>query len=402
MALNERLKKGIKEELVIFISHRSIDRDIADMILDFFIGAGIPREYIFCSSLPGNDINEKISAEVKNKLKNSVLNIAILSNDYYKSAYCLNESGVMWFCDEVPVIPVALPEITLENMYGFLNSEYKIRRLNSLSDISYMYDTACTAVSVKQYKVGIIHAEASKLKDRYEGYTSKRPLLTSSKKIDGFNISSNDEAVVLYYILAKKVRKIKKDDIVAWMIQEEIYDVDVENGFDLLSTYGNGKYEKDILEFDIEMFRQYSKISEDLMLRLNTYVEKQKKNSLDIFSTMWKTESFDAASKLFILYIIDRQMTTFGDRWLADGQIIDIKDWEVKNNLDNTLSINYSSCLSTFIDNDLVHASEWTSHGNPREYSLNTSLKNYLFQQDFPYLHEILEIKRLHTMKLPF
>lgn len=64
---------------IIFISHRSTDKAIADMLLDFFSGTGIPRETVFCSSLPGNDINEKISGEVKTALKKSVVNIAILS-----------------------------------------------------------------------------------------------------------------------------------------------------------------------------------------------------------------------------------------------------------------------------------------------------------------------------------
>lgn len=56
-------------EPIIFISHRSTDKMIADMLVDFFLGTGIPKDKVFCSSLPGNDINEKISVEVKNALK---------------------------------------------------------------------------------------------------------------------------------------------------------------------------------------------------------------------------------------------------------------------------------------------------------------------------------------------
>lgn len=56
---------------VVFISHRSTDKKVADMIADFFSATGISRDKIFCSSLPGNDINEKISDEVKTALKNS-------------------------------------------------------------------------------------------------------------------------------------------------------------------------------------------------------------------------------------------------------------------------------------------------------------------------------------------
>lgn len=60
---------------IIFISHRSTDKEVADMLVDFFSATGIPRESVFCSSLPGNDINEKITGEVRTALKNSAINI---------------------------------------------------------------------------------------------------------------------------------------------------------------------------------------------------------------------------------------------------------------------------------------------------------------------------------------
>ena len=56
--------QGKKEKNTIFISHRSTDKGIADMLVDFFAGTGISKEAVFCSSLPGNDINERISDEV--------------------------------------------------------------------------------------------------------------------------------------------------------------------------------------------------------------------------------------------------------------------------------------------------------------------------------------------------
>lgn len=389
-------------EPIVFISHRSIDKDIADMIFDFLIGTGIPRENVFCSSLPGNDINEKISSEVKIKIRNSMVNIVILSNDYYQSAYCLNEAGIIWYCDTIPVVPVALPEISSENMYGFLSNEYKVRRLSCLDDISYIYDTVRTAISAQQCKVSIVTATASKLKLRYEDYVAKRSVYTSPKSANDLEISSNDEAIILYYIFTKKVRKVKKGDVIAWLTNEELYDVNVDNAFDLLSTLGNGKYEEDVLELDIEIFRQYSSKCEDLIPRLSVYVERQKKLSRDTFDTMWKSEAFDDAGKLFISYIIDERITTLGDRWMAEQQINDIKNWETKNDLDNTLSINYSLCLSVFIENHLVYESSWTSYGNPREYSVCASLKKYLLSPSFRYTKELEMAKQNHTFELPF
>lgn len=72
---------------VIFISHRATDVDVATMIFNFLVGIGVPNDFIFCSSLPGNDPEEKISSEIKQKLKVSVLNIAILSKNYFESRY---------------------------------------------------------------------------------------------------------------------------------------------------------------------------------------------------------------------------------------------------------------------------------------------------------------------------
>ena len=173
------LQKGMqipqetKVKTIIFISHRSTDKDIADMLMDFFSGTGISRDTIFCSSLPGNDVNEKISEEVKKALKESAVNIAILSNDYYQSAYCLNEAGVLWY-EDVPVIPIALPEINSSNMYGFLNNDYKLRRLDSDTDVSYIYDTVSEAVSAYQSKVSIITRENNKLRARYSNYIKSR------------------------------------------------------------------------------------------------------------------------------------------------------------------------------------------------------------------------------------
>ena len=388
-------------EPVVFISHRSIDKDIADMVFNFLIGTDIPRENVFCSSLPGNDINEKISTEVKAAIRSSVVNIAILSNDYYQSAYCLNEAGIMWFCDAIPIIPLALPEISSENMYGFLNNEYKIRRLNCEDDVSYLYDTVRSAISAKQCKVSVVTAAASKLKLRYEDYISKRSAYTAPKSTYDLEISSNDEAVVLYYILTKHIRRAKKSEILEWMRDEELYDVNIDNAFDLLSTLKNDKYEEDVLVLDIETFRQYSGKSEDLVPRLSVYVEKHRKLSRDTFNTMWESEAFDDAGKLFISYIIDERITAFGDRWMAESQIKNIKVWESKQDLDSTLSANYGSCLNVFIEHKLVYESSWTSYGNPREHCLCASLKIYLFGQDLKYTDKLMKAKQNHK-KFPF
>ena len=165
----------------IFISHRTVDAGIADMIKDFLVSTGVPNEKIFCSSLPGNDVNEKISPEVKTRLKKASIIILILSKDYYESAYCINEAGVSWYLDDVVTsIPFGMPEIDYTDMIGFFNSDYKLRRLDIDGDISYLYDTAHEKMKSENVKVSVITRETQKLKERYSKYIESRVVADES------------------------------------------------------------------------------------------------------------------------------------------------------------------------------------------------------------------------------
>ena len=404
--LKEYESKGTKmkekELSKIFISHRSTDKAIADAIFDFFIATGIPREKIFCSSLPGNDVKQKISVEVKKTMKNSCVNIAILSNEYYKSAYCLNEAGIIWFQD-VPAIPIALPEIEPSNMIGFLDADYKIRRLDNADDIAYIYDTVCEAVSAEQAKASVVTSESHKLTDKYNVLVSNRAIITQPRVPSTLTeITTDDERIVLYYLLSKQIRRVTKTDVCKWLQDMEIYDVNVDNAFDLLATLGNGNVADKTLELCAEVFRKYSSQSAELTEQLLPTVESHIDLSSNNFMKMWKENSFDDSLRLFVAYIVDERVDTFGARWMADVQIEDIKNWESKNELEAVLSKDYGTCLSLFIHNRFVCESDWTSHGNARAYTLCTSLKELLFDKTEIPLEQIHAIKNKYCYELPF
>jgi len=170
--------QNIEEQYImrteIFISHRSIDAPVADMLKDFLVSTGISNEIVFCSSLPGNDVNERINPEVRIHLKKAAINILILSRDYYRSAYCLNEAGVAWYLDEALVIPIGLPEIDHNSMIGFLNSDYKLRRLDNDGDISYLYDQAQEKSGALAIKHSVVTQEILKLKEKYRKHIENR------------------------------------------------------------------------------------------------------------------------------------------------------------------------------------------------------------------------------------
>lgn len=167
--------KKIMERNSIFISHRSTDAEVADMIKDFLVATGIPNDKVFCSSLPGNDVKFRISAEVKKRLQESIVNILILSKDYYESAYCLNEAGVAWYMeDEADNIAVCLPEINEDKMWGFFNGENKVRRLDNENDVAAIYDAIRKRLNVSSVDFSVVTREKQKLAQRYEQHIRLR------------------------------------------------------------------------------------------------------------------------------------------------------------------------------------------------------------------------------------
>lgn len=389
----------------VFISHRSTDAKVVDMLFNFLVMCGVPRDAIFCSSLPGNDINQIISSEVKTAMKNSYINIALLSKDYYESAYCLNEAGIIWFKDDITAIPIALPEISHINMYGFLNSDYKIRRLNNTNDVAYIYDTICKALSISQSSTSILIAESSKLFEKYNAFIADRHIEYPKPTESCFNfndITTDDECIILYYIVENKIKKVKENDILKWLRENEIENINVDNAFDLLSSIGSGNLCDGELELDLSFFRKLTSQTNELFCKLKEVVNNHFVLRKEIFKKMWKENIFTDADKLFIAYIIDENTVSFGDRWKADAQVKDIERWESNCSISNELSQNYGACLHKFINNKLVYACEWTGPGNPREYALYNSLKEFLFSKELSFTDELNKIKEKYFVDLPF
>lgn len=207
-------------------------------------------------------------------------------------------------------------------MYGFLDSEYKLRKLDSNTDISYIYDVVREAVSARLPKVSVITYKTQKLIDRYSKIieTREEPI----PKIIPFtasDLTTDDERIVLCYILENNVRKVSKDAIIEWLHKNEVFDINIENAFDLLSSFGSCTVNNDILELDIQLFRTYSSNVDLLLPELKSCLENHVRLASDIFKRLWNSSVLDSSTVLFIAYIIEERMSSFGDRWMAKMQI---------------------------------------------------------------------------------
>ena len=388
----------------IFISHRTSDKDFVDIFVNFLVSIGVSYENVFCSSLPGCDVQKNISDEIKDALNISVCNIVILSKEYYNSPYCLNECGIIWFLDSkgIPVIPIGLEDISVQDMKGFLNSNFKLRKLNNANDLDYIYDTLNKIGVVTNSTRQMVSNSIDTIKERYN--TLLRKSEKKFNKIDNKSevYTTDDERILIYYITTKKKRKILKSDFINWIYDNELFDVDIDNAIDLISKISQNSINDNCLELGLDYFKTITSYNDSQIEEYFAAYSRHQILSKNTILKLFKNNELDDKLLLFISYIVDNKYSSFGDRWLENTEIENIKKWEFENELDSVLSSNYSYCLSYFINNKLVFPSSFTSYGNPREYSLYNSIKDLLFDENFEYIKTLQDNKQKYVNELPF
>ena len=86
---------------------------------------------------------------------------------------------------------------------------------------------------------------------------------------------------------------MSKHVISNWLNESEIYDVNVDNAFDLLSSLDGGAVSNDILALGIDAFRKYSASKDSILPELKACVEKHTKLAVDTFKTIWDSDTLD-------------------------------------------------------------------------------------------------------------
>ena len=378
----------------IFMSHRSLDKAFVDVLTVFLTTIGIPGSSIFCSSLPGNDVKCEISREIKSALNTSKINIVMLSAAYYKSPYCQQEAGIIWF-SETNKIVLALPEIDDDLMEGFLDNQHMIRRLDCKKDILTIVDILRDVSLPIDTPVAQIDYRANQLINDYKRALSERNavIISETRNVDNelenevlSNSLSDDELLVLSYFYHSQKNKIEASqlDIVSWLNSVSIKDVDITNGITLLIEDNkiNAIHDEsgNLLSYslDIKFYRLLRRLSEPavnlLMTCINNYASEDNNGSQNEIDNLIE-KGFTKEEKLMIQYIIDLDRDSLFAGWQSDKEEKLIRSWEDVNELDHILSNKYGDVLNKFSIRKLIEVKEVTSYGNPKEYSLNTYFK---------------------------
>lgn len=106
---------------------------------------------------------------------------------------------------------------------------------------------------------------------------------------------------------------------------------------------------------------------------------------------------------LIIQYVIDTARYKLGTGWQESYEVRNIEVWEDLYELDNTLSQNYDTVIRRLDMRKLIEVSDYTSHGNPKEYQLIEEMQKKLLDLPDEFYDKINEIKgRIPKNDFPF
>lgn len=138
----------------LFISHAVKDKLLVDAFIELLEGGiGIGKDAIFCSSSEGQGIpsGEDFAPYMRERLQKAALVIALVSENYYDSPFCLCETGGTWY-GEKPFIPLLTPPVSYSDLRGALYGKQAIL-LDSSKGLNEMYDQARKKLEVKDHGV---------------------------------------------------------------------------------------------------------------------------------------------------------------------------------------------------------------------------------------------------------
>lgn len=100
----QRIKQIGKEEKMyskVFLSHNSHDKKYGDALRNLLISLGLKKEQLIYTSHPLHKIPEgnNIFDYLRQNIQKDILVIFLWSNEYLKSAACLNEMGAAWIIE---------------------------------------------------------------------------------------------------------------------------------------------------------------------------------------------------------------------------------------------------------------------------------------------------------------
>lgn len=96
----------------VFISHAAADHCLVDLLINFLVDIGIPKDDIFCTSIYGSlESGQNFILQIKDNVQDSMAVLLLLSERFFLSYFCLAELGAAWALNQ-NIIPIIVPPIS--------------------------------------------------------------------------------------------------------------------------------------------------------------------------------------------------------------------------------------------------------------------------------------------------
>lgn len=125
----------------LFVSHADDDKVLAKAFVRLLeSGIGVPAHEIFCASQKGQGIRpgKEFKDSIRSNLDGATTVVALLSENFYNSAFCMCELGGVWL-DSKDLIPVLVPPATYDDMKAVLKGLQALR-LDRKEDLDELRD----------------------------------------------------------------------------------------------------------------------------------------------------------------------------------------------------------------------------------------------------------------------
>lgn len=134
----------------LFISHAASDKPLAKTFVDLVeSGIGVPPREIFCSSLKGQGIKPgaDFKSSIREHLGDAACVIALLTPNYYTSAFCMCELGGVWL-QAKSFIPVLVPPLGTGDLKAVLVG-LQILKIAESADLDELRDELAQRLAFK-------------------------------------------------------------------------------------------------------------------------------------------------------------------------------------------------------------------------------------------------------------
>jgi hypothetical protein len=214
----------------VFISHAATDKQIADQLAELLtLGLNIKGDEIFCSSLPGRNIEPGFNFVdyIKGALSEAKVVLLLMTENYLASQFCLAEVGASWISKEAgSTIPLIVPPIGFSRLNATLAITHALNIKDSvaLSEMADSIDKKLeTRISMAQWEherdkflkrvIPLIDAQESPIvisPEEHEKVTQKlayveekngqleRQLIEAQSQIDELKQLKDKEAVMAF------------------------------------------------------------------------------------------------------------------------------------------------------------------------------------------------------------